>query len=59
MIGLSSRWTPNEGYAGRPPRGRATAHARNRRPLKISSGICGPEGPSIMIGPAGQIDIGR
>lgn len=27
-------------------------------PLKISSGICGNQGPSIVIGPAGQVYIG-
>src|SRR5260221_2366671 len=26
-------------------------------PLKISSGICGNQGPSIAIGPSGQVDI--
>jgi hypothetical protein len=27
-------------------------------PLKISSGICGNQGPSIVIGPSGQVDVG-
>ncbi len=27
-------------------------------PVKISSGICGNQGPSIAIGPTGQVDIG-
>jgi hypothetical protein len=38
---------------------RSTDHgATFSAPLKISSGICGNQGPSIVIGPAGQVDIG-
>jgi hypothetical protein len=37
---------------------RSTDHgATFSAPLKISSGICGNQGPSIMIGPKGQVDI--
>ncbi len=38
---------------------RSTDHgATFSAPLKISSGICGNQGPSIVIGPMGQVDIG-
>jgi hypothetical protein len=38
---------------------RSTDHgATFSAPLKISSGICGNQGPSIVIGPAGQVYIG-
>jgi hypothetical protein len=38
---------------------RSTDHGASfSAPLKISSGICGNQGPSIVIGPAGQVDIG-
>jgi hypothetical protein len=38
---------------------RSTDHgATFSSPLKISSGICGNQGPSIVIGPSGQVDIG-
>jgi hypothetical protein len=38
---------------------RSTDHgATFSAPLKISSGVCGNEGPSIVIGPKGQVDIG-
>jgi hypothetical protein len=38
---------------------RSTDHgATFSAPLKISSGICGNQGPSIVIGPSGQVDIG-
>jgi hypothetical protein len=38
---------------------RSTDHgATFSAPLKISSGICGNQGPSIVIGQAGQVDIG-
>jgi hypothetical protein len=38
---------------------RSTDHgATFSAPLKISSGICENQGPSIVIGPAGQVDIG-
>src|SRR5207248_4711366 len=38
---------------------RSTDHgATFSPPLKISSGICGNQGPSIAIGPSGQVDIG-
>jgi hypothetical protein len=38
---------------------RSTDHgATFSAPLKISSGICGNQGPSIVVGPAGQVDIG-
>jgi hypothetical protein len=38
---------------------RSTDHgATFSAPLKISSGICGNQGPSIVIGPKGQVDIG-
>ena len=37
---------------------RSTDHgATFSAPLKISSGICGNQGPSIVIGPKGQVDI--
>jgi hypothetical protein len=37
---------------------RSTDHgATFSPPLKISSGICGNQGPSIAIGPSGQVDI--
>ena len=37
---------------------RSTDHgATFSAPLKISSGICGNQGPSIAIGPAGQVNI--
>jgi hypothetical protein len=38
---------------------RSTDHgATFSPPLKISSGICSNQGPSIVIGPSGQVDIG-
>jgi hypothetical protein len=38
---------------------RSTDHgATFSPPLKISSGICGNQGPSIAIGPSGQVNIG-
>jgi hypothetical protein len=38
---------------------RSTDHgATFSAPLKISSGICGNQGPSIAIGPTGQVNIG-
>ena len=38
---------------------RSTDHgATFSAPLKISSGICGNQGPSIAIGPAGQVYVG-
>jgi hypothetical protein len=38
---------------------RSTDHgATFSAPLKISSGICGNQGPSIVIGPNGQVDVG-
>ena len=38
---------------------RSTDHgATFSAPLKISSGICSNQGPSIVIGPKGQVDIG-
>ncbi len=38
---------------------RSTDHgATFSPPVKISSGICGNQGPSIAIGPSGQVDIG-
>jgi hypothetical protein len=38
---------------------RSTDHgATFSPPLKISSGICGNQGPSIVIGPAGQVYVG-
>ncbi len=38
---------------------RSTDHgATFSQPLKISSGICSNQGPSIVIGPSGQVDIG-
>jgi hypothetical protein len=38
---------------------RSTDHgATFSAPLKISSGICGNQGPSIVIGPAGQVSVG-
>jgi hypothetical protein len=38
---------------------RSTDHgATFSAPLKISSGICGNQGPSIVIGPRGQVDVG-
>jgi hypothetical protein len=37
---------------------RSTDHgATFSPPLKISSGICGNQGPSIVIGPSGQVDV--
>jgi hypothetical protein len=37
---------------------RSTDHgATFSAPLKISSGLCGNQGPSIAIGPSGQVDI--
>jgi hypothetical protein len=38
---------------------RSTDHgATFSAPVKISSGICGNQGPSIVIGPSGQVDVG-
>lgn len=38
---------------------RSTDHgATFSPPLKISSGICSNQGPSIVVGPSGQVDIG-
>jgi hypothetical protein len=44
----------NEILFSRSTNGGATFSA----PMKISSGICGNQGPSIAIGPSGQVDIG-
>ena len=38
---------------------RSTDHgATFSAPLKISSGICGNQGPSIVVGPSGHVDVG-